>query len=155
MISVLVIMVGIFKLPQIVSTEMALSTVSYYFKFSSQFISGQIAKLCETSLSLSCCSHLEHRASVKRFVSLQFLNPRTVGRTPWTGDEPFASPLPTQTQNKRRHTSMPWVGFKLTIAVFEWAKTVHALDRATTVIGCETSGGTILFWKSNRMVSVF
>jgi hypothetical protein len=26
---------------------------------------------------------LEHRASAKRFVSLQFLNPTTVGRTPW------------------------------------------------------------------------
>jgi hypothetical protein len=25
---------------------------------------------------------LEHRAFLKRFVSLQFLNPRTVGRTP-------------------------------------------------------------------------
>jgi hypothetical protein len=28
------------------------------------------------SLILSCCSHLEHRASEKRFVSLQFLNLR-------------------------------------------------------------------------------
>jgi hypothetical protein len=27
-------------------------------------------------LVFSCCSHLEHRASVKRFVSLQLLNPR-------------------------------------------------------------------------------
>jgi hypothetical protein len=27
---------------------------------------------------------LEHRASMKRFVSLEFLNPKTVGRTPWT-----------------------------------------------------------------------
>jgi hypothetical protein len=50
---------------------------------------------------------LEHRASVKRFVSLQFLNPRTVGRTPWTGDQPVARPVPTLTQNKRRQTSMP------------------------------------------------
>jgi hypothetical protein len=30
---------------------------------------------------------------------------------------------------------MPWVGFWLTIPVFERAKTVHALDRAATVIG--------------------
>jgi hypothetical protein len=30
---------------------------------------------------------------------------------------------------------MPQVGFEPTIPVFEWAKTVHALDRATTVIG--------------------
>jgi hypothetical protein len=28
---------------------------------------------------------LEHRASVKRFVSFQFLNHKTVGRTPWMG----------------------------------------------------------------------
>jgi hypothetical protein len=30
---------------------------------------------------------------------------------------------------------MPHVGFEPTIPVFEWAKTVHALDRAATVIG--------------------
>jgi hypothetical protein len=63
----------------------------------------------------------------------------TVGRTPWTGDQPVARPLPihktTQTQNKRTRTSMPQVGFELTIPVFERAKTVHALDRAVTVIG--------------------
>jgi hypothetical protein len=44
----------------------------------------------------SRCSHLEHRASVKLFVSLQFLNPKTVGRTPWTRDQTVARPLPTQ-----------------------------------------------------------
>jgi hypothetical protein len=31
--------------------------------------------------------------------------------------------------------SMPQVGFETTIPVFEQAKTVHALDRAATVIG--------------------
>jgi hypothetical protein len=39
----------------------------------------------------------------------------TVGRTPWTGEQPVARPLPThrttQTQNKLTQTSMPWVGF--------------------------------------------
>jgi hypothetical protein len=63
----------------------------------------------------------------------------TVGRTPWTGDEAAARPLPThrttQTQNKRTQTSMPRVGFEPTIPVFERAKTVHALDGAATVIG--------------------
>jgi hypothetical protein len=62
----------------------------------------------------------------------QFLNLYTVGRTLWTGDQPFARPLPThkttQTQNTRRETSMPRVGFELTILVFERAKTFHALD---------------------------
>jgi hypothetical protein len=47
-------------------------------------------------------------------------------------------PLPThrttQTQNKRAQISMSWVGFEPTIPVFQRAKTVHALDRAATVI---------------------
>jgi hypothetical protein len=38
----------------------------------------------------------------------------------------------TQTQNKRRQTSMPRVGFEPTIPVFERTKTVHALDSAAT-----------------------
>jgi hypothetical protein len=63
----------------------------------------------------------------------------TVGRTPWTGDQPVARPLPThriaQTQNKRTQTYTPRVGFAPTILAFERAKTVHATDRAATVIG--------------------
>jgi hypothetical protein len=38
-------------------------------------------------------------------------------------------------QNKRTQTSMPQRGFEPTIPVFERVKTVHALDRAATVIG--------------------
>jgi hypothetical protein len=38
---------------------------------------------------------LEHSASAKRFVSLHFLNPKTVGRTAWTGNQPVVRPLPT------------------------------------------------------------
>jgi hypothetical protein len=53
-------------------------------------------------------------------------------------DEHIARPLPahrkTQTQNKCTETSMPLVGFKPTIPVFEWAKTFHALDLAAIVI---------------------
>jgi hypothetical protein len=68
----------------------------------------------------------------------QFVNLYTVGRTPWTGDQPVAGPLPThrttQTQNKRRQTCMPRVRFEPTIPVVERAKTVNALDRAATVI---------------------
>jgi hypothetical protein len=41
----------------------------------------------------------------------------------------------TQTQNKRRETSIPWVAFEPTIPLFEWAETVRALDGAATVIG--------------------
>jgi hypothetical protein len=71
-----------------------------------------------------------------RFFS--FLIIYTVGRTPRPGDQPFARPPPThrtQTQNNRTQTFMPRVGFEPTIPVFERAKTVHALDRAATVIG--------------------
>jgi hypothetical protein len=74
--------------------------------------------------------------------SFSFLILYTVYRSPWTGDQSVARPLPThrttQTQNKRTQTSMPRVGFELTTAVFERAKTVHASDRAATVIGCFT-----------------
>jgi hypothetical protein len=73
-----------------------------------------------------------------RFFS--FLIFYTVGRIPWTGDHPVARPLPAhktaQTQNKCTQTSMPQMGFEPPIPVFERAKTVHALDRAATVVGC-------------------
>jgi hypothetical protein len=72
-----------------------------------------------------------------RFSSFLILH--TVGRTPWTEDQPVARPLPTQrttqTQNKRTETVMPRVGFEPTMPAFEREKTVHALDRATTVVG--------------------
>jgi hypothetical protein len=38
-------------------------------------------------------------------------------------------------ENKRTQTSTPQVGFETTILMFERAKTVHALDRAATMIG--------------------
>jgi hypothetical protein len=56
-------------------------------------------------LSLCCCTHLQHRASVKCFVSLQSLNHKTVGRTPWTGISPLQDRYlhrTTQIQNERR-----------------------------------------------------
>jgi hypothetical protein len=90
------------------------------------------------SLSLSLfpvAPTLEHKASVKRFVSFQFFNPETVGRTPLMTDEPVTKPLPIQTQNKRTQSSMPRVGFEPLIPMFERAKTVHALDRVAIVIG--------------------
>jgi hypothetical protein len=69
----------------------------------------------------------------------QFLNPYTVGRTPWTGDRSVARPLTTQrttqTQNKHTQTSIPRVWFEPANPVLERAKTVHALDRAVFVIG--------------------
>jgi hypothetical protein len=68
-----------------------------------------------------------------------FLILYTVGRTPWTWDQPVARPLPIhrtiQTQNKRTQTFMPRMGFEPTTPVFERAKTVLDLDCAAAVIG--------------------
>jgi hypothetical protein len=64
--------------------------------------------------------------------------PHRVGTTPWMGDQPISRSLPTRrtirTQNKRTQTSMAFAGIEPTIPVFERAKTVHASDRAATVI---------------------
>jgi hypothetical protein len=93
-------------------------------------------------LVYSCCSQFEHRTSVKRFVSPQFLNPRhSVGlrRVIISSQGRYL----THTQ-----TSMPQVGFQPTIPAFERAKTVHALDRATTVTS-ELLGNGIIFSYEN------
>jgi hypothetical protein len=77
----------------------------------------------------TCCSHLEYSASVKRFVSLRFLKLKTVGTTPWTGDQPVAK----KKQNKRKQISMPWVRLEPMIPVFERAKTLKEwLQRKNT-----------------------
>jgi hypothetical protein len=71
----------------------------------------------------------------------QFLDPNTVGLL-----ERRISPsqgLCTYTGehkhriNAHKHTVMPWVEFEPTILVFELEKTVHAVDRAATVIGIQ------------------
>jgi hypothetical protein len=63
----------------------------------------------------------------------------TVGRTPWTGDQPVARTLHAhRTAYKHRistQTSMPWAEIEPTIPAFERAKTVHTLDCAAAVIG--------------------
>jgi hypothetical protein len=67
---------------------------------------------------------------------LQFRNLYyTVRRTPWTGDQPIARPLPTHRTTQTRNKRMPRLRFELASTVFEWAKTFHALDRSDTVIG--------------------
>jgi hypothetical protein len=75
-----------------------------------------------------------------------FLILYTVCKTPCTGDQPAARPIPTyrttQTQNKRRETSLPWGGFKPTIPMFERATTLHALDRTGTVIDAKVLNRT-------------
>jgi hypothetical protein len=42
-----------------------------------------------------CCSHFGAQSIRETLCSLQFLKPQTVGRTPWTEDQPVARPLPT------------------------------------------------------------
>jgi hypothetical protein len=49
--------------------------------------------------------------------------------SPWQGRY-----LHRITQTQHSQTSMPWVGLEPTIPAFEQAKTVHAIDRASTVI---------------------
>jgi hypothetical protein len=95
-----------------------------------------------TYLSVCLSVYLSIYLSIYLSVCLsvfQFLNLCTVGRTPWTSDQPVARPLrthrTTQTQNKCTQTSMSRVGFEPTIPVFEPAKTIRILDRAATVIG--------------------
>jgi hypothetical protein len=72
----------------------------------------------------SCCSLLQHRASVKLFVSLQFLNVMKsiglLGRVinPTQGCYLHRT---TQTQNKFRQIFMPIVRFEPTIPAFERA----------------------------------
>jgi hypothetical protein len=91
-----------------------------------------------------------------RFFS--FLILYTVGKSPWTRDQPVARPLPacrtTQTQNKRTQTSMPRVEFEHTISVFEGVKTVHALDRAATAIGylCDLIALNLLCYTSSLVI---
>jgi hypothetical protein len=62
----------------------------------------------------------------------------TDGRTPWTGDQPVARPLPTrrttQTQNKRTHKH-PCLEWDSNPRSQRWASEDHTLNRATTVIG--------------------
>jgi hypothetical protein len=75
----------------------------------------------------------------------------TIGRIPWTGDQPIARPLPThktQLQNKRTQTYIPRVGFEPTIPMFERAKSVHDLDEAATLMG--TNFAWIIFRYDSR-----
>jgi hypothetical protein len=64
------------------------------------------------------------RAFVGPWPHFQFLYLYAVGRTPWTGDQPVARPLPTH-RTTQTQTSVPRMAFEHTILVFE---TLHALE---------------------------
>jgi hypothetical protein len=68
--------------------------------------------------------------------AFQFLNPiQSVGLLGRGSARRRASTYrTTQTRNKRTQTSMPLMGFESTTTMFWRAKTVHALDRAATMI---------------------
>jgi hypothetical protein len=66
---------------------------------------------------------------------------RTVGKTPWLGDQLVARPLPVHKYKKmhsehKHQTSMPKVGFEPMITASEGVKTVHALDHSATMTNC-------------------
>jgi hypothetical protein len=69
---------------------------------------------------------------------LNFLIFYTVGRTPWTGDQPVAWPIPThrtiQTQNKRTHTHTD-------IHALSEIRTHHLSVRASKDNSCLRPGG--------------
>jgi hypothetical protein len=86
-------------------------------------------------LLFSCYSNLEHRASMKRFVSLHFLSLRQSAGLLGQGISPWRRPLPNvNSQEAHTQICMPSVGSEPTIP-FERAKTFHVLDSAATVIG--------------------
>jgi hypothetical protein len=82
---------------------------------------------------LSLCPSIHLSMALQSFVGpwqlISFLIVYTVGRTPWTGDQHVARPL--QIYRTNAQTSMPRVEFELTNPVFERAKAVPALDRAS------------------------
>jgi hypothetical protein len=100
------------------------------------------------------CTSTALQPFVGHWPFFQFLSLYTVGRTPWTGDQSVARPLPvhrtTRTQNKRKQKSIPWLGFETTIPAFELAKKVHALDRAATVTGFSPLSLKFTNWGNSR-----
>jgi hypothetical protein len=91
---------------------------------------------------------MEHRTSVKRFVSLQFLNLRQSAGLLGRVISPSQGRYLDTNKNKRTQASVPWVRFEPTIPAFERAKTFHALDSAAIVIGHQT---LILLYKKVRL----
>jgi hypothetical protein len=102
----------------------------------------------EISYLFICLWLYSSLSDLGRFFS--FLIPYTVGRTPWTGDQPVARLLPThrttQKRNKRTQTSIPWVGFEHTIPAFERAKRVYALSN------CDRRLSTYSLHKRNQYI---
>jgi hypothetical protein len=125
-------------------------------------ISGRVTIICSYELQTSNKSKEQSKPHVllqcRLHVTLQILISYTVSRTPWTGDQPIARPLPAhrtaRTNNNHTQTSIPQVGFEPTIPVFERAKTVRVSDRTATVIGHYKYSGTIRIILFSNQVNV-
>jgi hypothetical protein len=104
-----------------------------YFNYSSAMCRNKSLYLC-VSLSVYGSTDFCWTLTAFQFLDLFY----TVGRTPWTENQPVAMSLlghrTTSTQNKRTQTSMTQVRIEPTIPEFEGAKTVHGLDRTAIVI---------------------
>jgi hypothetical protein len=93
-------------------------------------------ELHNLSICLSVCLSISGSTALCwALAAFSFLIFYIVCRTLWTGDQPVARTLPTQTGQHKHginaQTSVPQVEFEPTISVFERA----ALDCAATVIG--------------------
>jgi hypothetical protein len=55
------------------------------------------------------------------------VNNKIYSRTPWTGDQPVAMPIPTQDNTNRINADIHALVFEPTIPVFERAKTFRDL----------------------------
>jgi hypothetical protein len=83
--------------------------------------------------------------SVKRFLSLQFRNPKTDGRTPWPEDQAIARPLPIQDNTNTEYTQRDihtLSGIRTHEPSFRAGEDSYALDRAATVVGRRYIGFT-------------
>jgi hypothetical protein len=106
-------------------------------------------KSVTATIPADICLSMVLQAFVGPWPHFQFLDLfYTDSKTPWTGDQPVARPLPahmtTQTQNKSTQASMSQVGFETTIPVFDRAKRVHAFYRTTIVMGAYRYGWVYL-----------
>jgi hypothetical protein len=77
----------------------------------SRYVPEYMVSLARYSLSIfiPVVSTLGHRASVKRFVLLQFFNLKRIGRTPWTGISPTQGRyLHKRRINADKHPCVRW-----------------------------------------------
>jgi hypothetical protein len=86
---------------------------------------------------MTLTAHIGPRPPLTRFLNLSYTYRQLVGLLGRVISQSQGRYLhrATQTQNKRRQTSMPLAGFESTIPVFKLAKTFHALDRVANVTG--------------------